>query len=43
YGFEQHKGYGTAQHQSAIAELGVTPHHRRSFKPIKAALGEPFD
>lgn len=39
YGFERHKGYGTAEHQRALARLGVTPHHRRSFKPIQLALG----
>lgn len=39
YGFERHKGYGTAEHQSAIQRLGVTPHHRRSFRPVQLALG----
>jgi ribonuclease HII len=39
YGFEQHKGYGTPQHQQAIARLGVTDIHRRSFKPVQLALG----
>ncbi|HEY4400021.1 MAG TPA: ribonuclease HII [Lactobacillaceae bacterium] len=34
YGFEQHAGYGTAQHLKALAEFGVTPLHRRSFKPV---------
>ena len=38
YGFERHMGYGTAQHRAAIAALGVTPIHRRSFRPVKAAL-----
>src|SRR5690606_10554003 len=38
YGFERHKGYGTAEHQDAIRRLGVTLHHRRSFKPIQLAL-----
>lgn len=31
YGFEQHKGYGTAEHFEAIRMLGVTPEHRRTF------------
>lgn len=31
YGFEQHKGYGTAQHIAAIKEYGLCPIHRRSF------------
>ncbi len=34
YGFAQHKGYGTAQHQVALAQLGPTPQHRFSFSPI---------
>jgi ribonuclease HII len=38
YGFERHKGYGTAEHRAAIAAHGVTFHHRRSFKPIRLAL-----
>lgn len=38
YGFAQHKGYGTAQHNEALHRLGVTPLHRRSFKPIKLAI-----
>lgn len=31
YGFEKHKGYGTAAHIRAIRELGPTPIHRRTF------------
>ena len=31
YGFAKHKGYGTLEHRKAIAELGPTPIHRRSF------------
>ena len=31
YGLERHAGYGTAQHRAALAELGPTPLHRRSF------------
>ncbi|MCP9776083.1 ribonuclease HII [Cyanobium sp. WAJ14-Wanaka] len=31
YGLGRHVGYGTAQHRSAIADLGPTPLHRRSF------------
>lgn len=38
YGFERHKGYGVPEHQEALARLGVTPHHRRSFKPVQLAL-----
>jgi ribonuclease HII len=39
YGFERHKGYGTREHHAAIAKYGITPHHRRSFKPVQLALG----
>jgi ribonuclease HII len=39
YGFENHKGYGTPEHRSAIDRLGVTDIHRRSFKPVQLALG----
>jgi ribonuclease HII len=39
YGFERHKGYGTPEHQMAIGRHGVTPHHRRSFRPVQMALG----
>lgn len=39
YGFERHKGYGTPEHKAALDRLGVTDHHRRSFKPVQLALG----
>lgn len=35
YGFEQHKGYGTAQHQAALRRLGPCPEHRASFAPVR--------
>ena len=35
YGFEKHKGYGTAQHIGAIREYGLCPIHRRSFMTDK--------
>lgn len=31
YGFERHKGYGTKAHYAALAELGASPVHRRTF------------
>ena len=34
YGWERNAGYGTPQHLGALERLGVTPHHRRSFRPI---------
>ena len=39
YGFERHKGYGTPEHKHALATLGATDIHRRSFKPVQLALG----
>ena len=39
YGWERNRGYGTRDHQEAIGRLGVTPQHRRSFRPIREALG----
>lgn len=38
YAFSKHKGYGTPEHQRALAELGPCPIHRRSFKPVRDAL-----
>ncbi|MDB5081609.1 MAG: Ribonuclease [Chloroflexi bacterium] len=38
YGWEHNVGYGTAEHQAALAHKGITPHHRRSFAPIKLLL-----
>ncbi len=37
YGFARHKGYGTAAHQAALRQLGVTEIHRRTYAPIRAA------
>jgi ribonuclease HII len=34
YGWEHNAGYGTAEHQAALKRLGITPHHRQSFRPI---------
>ncbi|UVO09412.1 ribonuclease HII [Pectobacterium polonicum] len=39
YGFAQHKGYPTAFHLEKLAALGATEFHRRSFAPVKRALG----
>ncbi len=40
YGFEQHKGYGTAEHLEAIERYGLCPIHRRSFH-VKKLAEEP--
>lgn len=37
FGFERHKGYGTKDHLEAIARFGLTPLHRLSFSPVRAA------
>jgi len=34
YGWERNAGYGTAEHLAAIKTHGITPHHRRSFRPV---------
>ena len=38
YGFAKHKGYPTKQHQAALVELGVSPIHRLSFKPVQRLI-----
>lgn len=41
YGFAAHKGYGCAAHMAALKKLGVTPLHRRSFRPVREVLEPP--
>jgi len=41
YGFAKHKGYGTKEHLAALAALGATPEHRRSFAPVREVLEGP--
>lgn len=38
YGLAKHKGYPTLQHREAIKRLGITPIHRRSYKPVMDVL-----
>ncbi|WP_299638210.1 ribonuclease HII [uncultured Ruegeria sp.] len=38
YGWETNAGYPSKQHKEALQNLGVTPHHRRSFKPVHNIL-----
>ena len=38
YGWETNMGYGSKSHMSALRDLGPTPHHRRSFKPVYQML-----
>ncbi|MBJ8552436.1 ribonuclease HII [Acinetobacter bereziniae] len=39
FGFAKHKGYPTKAHFDAIAEHGIIDQHRRSYSPVKKALG----
>ena len=39
YAFAKHKGYPTKAHFEAIAKFGVIEQHRRSYKPVRKALG----
>ncbi len=39
YGFSRHKGYPTPEHFSALKRLGACEIHRRSFAPVREALG----
>lgn len=39
YGFAEHKGYPTPDHLAALRQWGPCPHHRRSFAPVRQALG----
>lgn len=38
YGFDAHKGYGTAVHLQALKEHGPSPWHRQSFAPVQACM-----
>jgi ribonuclease HII len=38
YGFDQHKGYGTALHLAKLRQYGPCPAHRASFAPVRACL-----
>jgi ribonuclease HII len=38
YGWDHNAGYGTAAHLDALRRLGPTPHHRRSFRPVRELL-----
>lgn len=40
YCWSKNAGYGTALHQEALKKYGITPHHRKSFAPIRALLSE---
>lgn len=38
YGWERNAGYGTQEHLKALQILGITPEHRRSFRPVRDIL-----
>lgn len=38
YGFARHKGYGTSQHYRALQQLGPSPLHRRTWRPVAGQL-----
>jgi ribonuclease HII len=38
YGWDSNAGYPTKSHKQALVRLGVTPHHRVSFKPVHNIL-----
>jgi ribonuclease HII len=42
YGWETNVGYGTRDHRHAMVRLGLTPHHRRSFAPVRQLLTLPL-
>lgn len=43
YGLEHNKGYGTRSHRAALEARGITPLHRRSFAPCRAAIATQLD
>ena len=38
YGWERNAGYGTREHQEALKLVGICPHHRKSFAPIRQLM-----
>lgn len=38
YGFSEHKGYGTPQHQAALKAHGPSPIHRKSYAPVRVLM-----
>ena len=41
YGWDTNVGYGTPEHVTALADIGPTPHHRRTFVPVQLSLELP--
>lgn len=42
YGFDRHKGYGTAAHRAALLRFGALDCHRKSFRPVASLLSNLF-
>ncbi len=42
YGWENNAGYGTPEHRQGLVRLGVTPYHRRSFRPISELISVSY-
>ena len=40
YGWEKNAGYGTKEHREALARIGVTPHHRKTFSPVSKIISK---
>lgn len=40
FGWQKNSGYGTAQHAEALENQGVTPHHRRTFAPVRKRIAK---
>ncbi len=40
YGWENNRGYGTAQHLSGLRSLGVTPWHRKTYSPVRTVIDQ---
>jgi len=40
YGWASNKGYGAKAHSKGLAQHGVSPHHRKSYAPIRKILGQ---
>jgi ribonuclease HII len=40
FGWHKNAGYGTDEHQGALKQHGVTPHHRKSFAPIRSLISK---
>lgn len=42
YGFEKNAGYGTKDHIAGLKKFGITPEHRKSYKPIAEIINGTF-